>query len=160
MKTSEYLANRLREVLINGKWVAGTNFKEQILSTHWKDALESVEGLNSIATLTFHIQYYIKGVTKVLQGGALEIRDMYSFESPPIQSQAHWNELTDRFCTDSETFISLVEVMTKEELLACFVDQKYGDYQRNIDLMIEHAYYHLGQILILKKLLNKRKINR
>ena len=45
-------------------------------------------------------------------------------------------------------------------ILVCFVDQKYGDYQRNIDLMIEHAYYHLGQILILKKLLNKRKINR
>jgi hypothetical protein len=28
-----------------------------------------------------------------------------------------------------------------------FVDEKYGTYQRNIDGMIEHAYYHLGRLL-------------
>jgi xylose isomerase len=64
--------------------------------------------------------------------------------------------LTDRFCKDSEKFISLVEKMTEDELLESFVDEKYGDYKRNIDVMIEHAYYHLGQILIIKKLINKR----
>ena len=46
--------------------------------------------------------------------------------------------------------------MTEDELLESFVDEKYGDYKRNIDVMIEHAYYHLGQILIIKKLINKR----
>jgi len=157
MKTSEYLANRLREVLTNGEWVTGTNFKEQILNTHWRDAVESLYDLNSIAKLTFHIHYYIKGVTKVLQGGPLEISDKYSFDAPPIRSEADWNHLTDRFCTDSEKFISLIEEMTEDELLASFVDKKYGNYQRNIDLMIEHTYYHLGQILIIKKLINKRK---
>ena len=157
MKTSEYLVNRLQEVLTNGKWVTGTNFKEQILSTDWKDAIASIDGLNSIARLTFHIHYYIEGVTKVLKGGPLEIRDQYSFQSPLIQSEADWNELTDRFCKDSEKFISLVEKMTEDELLESFVDEKYGDYKRNIDVMIEHAYYHLGQILIIKKLINKRE---
>ena len=91
MHTSEYLVNRLQEVLTNGKWVTGTNFKEQILSTDWKDAVASIDGLNSIARLTFHIHYYIEGVTKVLQGGPLEIRDQYSFQSPLIQSEADWN---------------------------------------------------------------------
>lgn len=157
MKTSKYLVNRLQEVLTNGKWVTGTNFKEQILSTDWRDAVESIEGLNSIAKLTFHIHYYIKGVTKVLQGGPLEISDKYSFQSPHIQSEADWNDLTDRFCNDSEKFISLVAKMTEERLFDRFVDEKYGDYKRNIDLMIEHTYYHLGQILIIKKLINKRK---
>ena len=114
MHTSEYLVNRLQEVLTNGKWVTGTNFKEQILSTDWKDAVASIDGLNSIARLTIHIHYYIEGVTKVLQGGPLEIRDKYSFQSHLIQSEADWNELTDRFCKDSEKFISLVEKMTED----------------------------------------------
>jgi len=157
MKTSEYLANRLREVLTDGKWVTGTNFKEQIINIDWKDAVESVDDLNSIAKLIFHIHYYIDGVTKVLQGGPLEISDKYSFDSPPIKSEEDWNDLTNRFCNDSEKIITLVEEMTDDRLLESFVDEKYGTYQRNIDVMIEHTYYHLGQILIIKKLINKKK---
>jgi len=57
MKVSESLANRLREVLTEGKWVTGTNFKDQIINIDWKDAVESVDDLNSIAKLTFHIHY-------------------------------------------------------------------------------------------------------
>ncbi|MBB6328583.1 hypothetical protein FHS59_004239 [Algoriphagus iocasae] len=30
------LSDRLREVLLNGKWVANTNFKEQITSINWE----------------------------------------------------------------------------------------------------------------------------
>jgi uncharacterized damage-inducible protein DinB len=157
MKTSKYLANRLREVLTDGKWVTGTNFKEQIMNVDWKDAVESVDDLNSIAKLTFHIHYYIKGVIKVLQGGPLEISDKYSFDSPPIQSEEDWNDLTNRFCNDSEKLISLVEEMTEDRLLENFVDEKYGNYQRNIDVVIEHTYYHFGQIRIIKKLINKKK---
>ncbi|MFC5046135.1 DUF1572 domain-containing protein [Aquimarina hainanensis] len=157
MKTSEYLANRLREVLTDGKWVTGTNFKEQILNIDWKDAIETVYDLNSIAKLTFHIHYYIDGVTKVLQGGPLEIRDAFSFDAPPITSEEDWNKLTHRFCTDAEKLISIVGEMTEDKLSECFVYEKYGTYKRNIDVMIEHTNYHLGQILIIKKLINKKK---
>ena len=34
-----------------------------------------------------------------------------------------------------------------------FVDEKYGTFQRNIEAMIEHSYYHLGQIVLIKKML-------
>ncbi|HBC04915.1 MAG TPA: DUF1572 domain-containing protein, partial [Aequorivita sp.] len=39
-----------------------------------------------------------------------------------------------------------------EKLNEIFADEKYGTYQRNIEGMIEHCYYHLGQISLLKKL--------
>lgn len=29
-----------------------------------------------------------------------------------------------------------------------------GTFLRNMDAMIEHAYYHLGQIVLIKKLLH------
>ena len=44
--------------------------------------------------------------------------------------------------------------MPEEELSQGFVDEKYGTYSRNIDGMIEHSYYHLGQIVLIKKLIN------
>lgn len=157
MKTTESLANRLREVLTEGKWITGTNYKEQITNMDWNDAVKSIDDLNSIAKLTFHINYYIEGVTKVFTGGSLEIKDKYSFDAPPIKSRKEWEDLVLKFCYDSEEFIRLVEEFPEHKLSEYFVDEKYGSYKRNIDAMIEHCYYHLGQILLIKKLIQKRK---
>jgi hypothetical protein len=72
------IANRLREVLLNGKWIANTNFKEQIESVSWQQAIQKIDNLNTIALLTFHINYYLKGILNVFNGGELSIRDKYS----------------------------------------------------------------------------------
>lgn len=156
MKLAKSLSERLKEVLTEGTWVTGTNFKTQILELDWKDAIKKIEGLNSIADLTFHIHYYIAGVTKVLKGGPLEIKDKFSFDYPPIESSEDWKNLTNKFCTDAEKFIQLVEQMEEEKFLSNFVDEKYGTYYRNIDVMIEHTYYHLGQVLLIKKLIKNK----
>jgi hypothetical protein len=34
-----------------------------------------------------------------------------------------------------------------------FVDEKYGSYLRNIEGVIEHSYYHLGQISLIRKMI-------
>jgi len=151
MKLNEYLANRLKEVFTEGKWVLGTNFKEQIIDLDWHQATQRIDDFNTIADLTFHIDYYIAGVTKVLKGGTLDIRDKYSFDIPPITSEEDWRNLVNKFCFDSEEFIELIEQMSDEKLLSDFIDKQYGTYYRNIDVMIEHACYHLGQIILLKK---------
>ncbi len=85
MKLNEYLAKRLKEIFTEGKWVVGTNFKEQIIDLDWKQATKKIDNFNTIADLTFHIDYYIAGVAKVLKGGTLDISDKYSFDSPPIK---------------------------------------------------------------------------
>ncbi|MGB1204474.1 MAG: DUF1572 domain-containing protein [Chitinophagales bacterium] len=157
MKAIISLTNRLKEVLTEGKWVTGTNFKEQIIDMDWKDAATSIDGLNSVAQLTFHIHYYIAGVSQVFEGGPLDIRDKYSFAAPPITSEKDWLDLVNQFCLDAEKFIQLVEEMPDEKLSEFFFDEKYGTYQRNINLMIEHCYYHLGQVLIIKKLVGRRE---
>ncbi|MCS4304407.1 DUF1572 domain-containing protein [Chryseobacterium pennae] len=150
------LAKRFREVLLDGLWIANTNFKDQLSDVTWEQAVTKVGTLNTIAMLTFHIDYYIAGITPVFEGGNLEIKDRYSFDLPPIESQEHWEALLTKLWSDSEKFAVLLEKMPDSKLDEMFVDQKYGTYQRNIDGMIEHAYYHLGQITLIKKLLQKQ----
>lgn len=157
MKRNKYLVNRLKEIFTEGTWVVGTNFKAQIADLNWKDATKKIDDFNTIANLTFHIHYYIAGVAKVLEGEALDIRDKYSFDAPPISSEQDWRDLVDRFCSDAEKFINLVENMSDEKLLSSFVEEKYGTYYRNIDVMIEHTYYHLGQIILIKKRIRRNK---
>jgi len=151
------LANRLREVLTEGKWVIGSNFKEQISDINWKEAIMQIDSLNSIADLTFHVSYYIAGICNVLEGGTLDISDKYSFEYPPIKSEADWRKLIDKFCADSERYIALVEKMKEEKLNEVFFDQRYGNYLRNLNASMEHAYYHFGQIVIIKKMIKARR---
>ncbi|KAB8155193.1 DUF1572 domain-containing protein [Kordia sp. TARA_039_SRF] len=147
------LANRLREVYTEGKWVTGTNIKEEIQDVSWQDAIQTVHNLNSIAALTFHLHYYIAGVLQVLEGGTLDIKDKYSFDAPPITSQEDWENRIQKFTEDTEKFISLVENMSENQLFESFVVEKYGTYYRNIDVQIEHAYYHLGQLVLIKKMI-------
>ena len=158
MKITELLANRLKEVLTEGKWVIGTNFKEQIFDLDWREATQKVDSLNSIADLTFHTSYYIAGMANVLEGGELEIRDKYSFDYPPIKSKQDWEKLVNKFCIDSERFIRLIEKLTEEKLQETFVDEQYGNYLRNVNAIIEHTYYHFGQVVIIRKMIKQQPI--
>ncbi len=151
MNHNEYLADRLREILLSGKWVTGTNFKEQIDDLIWTEANQKVENFNSISSITFHINYYLSGVMDVFEGGDLTIRDQYSFDAPEIKSEQEWKVRKEKLFKDSEDFIHLVANMESKRFMDIFVKEEYGSYLRTVDVLIEHAYYHLGQIILIKK---------
>lgn len=153
MKVTAQIANRFREVILNGKWIANTNFKDQVSDLSWEQATQKVGSFNTIAALVFHIDYYTAGVMRVLEGKPLDIRDKYSFNVPSIASKEEWEKLTNQLWMDAERFAELLELMPDEKLDEAFVDEKYGNYRRNIEGMIEHSYYHLGQIVLIKKMI-------
>ena len=83
----------------------------------------------------------------------LEIKDEFSFNLSPIDSQKTWEDLMDNLWINAEKFAHLIELLPDHKLDDDFVNSKYGTYQRNLDGMIEHCYYHLGQISLIKKLI-------
>ncbi|MEL6639070.1 MAG: DinB family protein [Bacteroidota bacterium] len=154
MEATPALVGRLREVLLNGTWIANTNYQDQLRQVDWQQATQQVGHLNTIAHLTFHINYYLAGILDFFRGGELSIRDKYSFDLPPITSAAEWQALRAELLANAEAFAQHVESLSEEQLAAPFVKAEYGDYRRNIEGMIEHCYYHLGQIVIIRKLLS------
>ena len=153
MSTALQLAKRFREVMLDGLWIANTNFKAKLSDVTWEQATTKIGNINTIAMLTFHVDYYIAGILNVFEGGDLEIKDKFSFDLHPIESQKQWAELLNKLWTDSEKLVTMLEQMPDDKLNEVFVDEKYGTYLRNIDGMIEHAYYHLGQITLIKKMI-------
>ena len=158
MSKTKEIANRFREVILNGKWVANTNYKDQLQDISWEKATQKVGSLNSLAALVFHINYYVDGILNVFNGGDLEIRDKYSFDLPPIKSEEEWKQLLNTLLDNAEKFAQAVEAMPDEKLEEGFVDPKYGTYSRNIEGMIEHCYYHLGQVSLINKLLTDKEV--
>ncbi len=155
MNLSAQIANQFRGVYLNDKWIANTNLKEQLSDLTWQQATTKIDSLNSIAALAFHLNYYTTGLIKVLEGGPLDIKDKYSFDMPSIESQEDWQALINNIWDNAERFATLVEQMPDEKLWAPFIEEKYGNYYRNIISTIEHSYYHFGQIVLIKKLLLK-----
>ena len=153
MNRSQFIAKRLSEVYLDGHWVANTNYKEQLSSLHWQQATQQVGPLNTIALLTYHINYYLRGLLQVLHGGALEIKDKYSFDMPPVTNDKEWLSLTTEFFSNAEKFVAAVAILPDEKMDEHFVDPKYGTWYRNLEAVVEHSYYHLGQISLIKKLL-------
>jgi hypothetical protein len=152
MKTTELLANRLEEVLLNGTWIANTNYKHALQDVNLETATQQLGTINTIAILAQHIHYYINGLNEAFNTQELTIRDAYSFDFPAMESEAQWQSFLERFWADAKKFIEHVRQLEDALLQAPFIDARYGSYMRNIDAMIEHSYYHLGQIVLLKKL--------
>jgi len=99
MTNQSSLANRFREVILNGIWIANTNFRRELNTLNWEIATTKLQNLNTIATLAQHIHYYNKGVKNVLLGGHLEISDKYSFDFPEMNSQKEWKHSSLPFGT-------------------------------------------------------------
>jgi hypothetical protein len=53
---------------------------------------------------------------------------------------------------DAEAFAGFIEQMPESRLWEN-ISEKYGSFYRNIQGVIEHNHYHLGQIVILKKII-------
>ena len=152
MNLSGQLAKHIRDVHFGGNWTS-VNLKDTLADVTWQQAIIKVQSLNTIATLVYHVHYYISAVTKVLEGGPLEAKDIYSFAHPPIRSQDDWQALLDKTWADAETFAALVALLPESLLWESFTDEKYGTYYRNIQGIIEHTHYHLGQIVVIKKMM-------
>ncbi|AEH00045.1 DinB family protein [Lacinutrix sp. 5H-3-7-4] len=151
MKTTSQIAKHILEFHFGGNWTA-SNLKTVLDSVTWQQATTKIQDFNTIATLVFHINYYIDANLKVLEGEKLNAKDALSFNHPPITNQKDWEQFLDKIFTQAKQFAELIEQLPDTKLQAFFVDQKYGTYFRNLLGIIEHSHYHLGQIVMLKKL--------
>jgi hypothetical protein len=152
MNLTAQIAKHFREVHFGGNWTS-SNLKDHLADVTWQQATTQVYSINPIATLVYHINYYVSAILKVLRGEPLDAHDKYSFDLPPILSQEDWEKLLDKTWTDAEDFAILVEQLPESKLGENFSDEKYGSYYRNFHGVIEHTHYHLGQIVLIKKIL-------
>lgn len=152
MNLTKQIAKHFREVHFGGNWTC-SNLKDNLADIRWQQAIKPVHSFNTIATLLYHMNYFVAAVLKVLEGEPLDANDKYSFDHPPISCQEDWQRLLDKALADAEKFAVLVEQLPESKLWENFSEEKYGNYYRNIHGIIEHTHYHLGQIALVKKIL-------
>ncbi|MBL7924685.1 MAG: DUF1572 domain-containing protein [Bacteroidia bacterium] len=156
MKVSAQIAKHFREVYFGGNWTC-SNLRDNLSDVSWQEALTPVYNLNTIATLVYHMSYYVSAIRRVLEGEALDSSDKLSFMHPPIASQQDWDHLLATIWDDAEKLAGLLEQLPEEKLGEFFTQEKYGIYYRNLHGLIEHTHYHLGQVALLKRILRREQ---
>ncbi|THU38104.1 DinB family protein [Niastella caeni] len=152
MNLPQQIATHFRTFYAGGNWT-DVNLKDSLAGVDWELATTQIYSCNTIATLVFHMNYYVSRVLKVFQGQPLDAHDNNAFDLPPINSEEEWESLRDKAFADAEAFANLIEQLPESKFEEIFVKEKYGNYYRNIHGIIEHNHYHLGQIVLLKKII-------
>ena len=155
MTIAQQLAKHFRGVHFGGNWT-NSNVKDQLADVTLEVAKTKVHNLNTILALTFHMGYYVTGVLEVFNDRPLLIKDKFSYNYPDITTETQWRQLIETLLLNAETLAQHIELLTEEQLKQDFTDAKYGNYFSNINGIIEHTHYHLGQIALIKKILTQK----
>ncbi len=111
MENNRELAKRFSDVILNNSWVANNSYKNQLIDLPLEVVFFKYQSLHSIAALAQHVHYYIAGILNVFNGGNLDIKDIYSFDFPPINTIEQWHTFLAVFWTDAASFTQKLEEM-------------------------------------------------
>ena len=154
MNLQQQIATHFRTVYFGKNWT-DVNLKDTLAGVDWELASTQIYSCNTIAVLIFHMNYYVSNVLKVLRGQPLEASDKYAFDCPPVKNQEDWERLQKQVFADAEALATEIEKLPENKFWEIFENEKYGNYYRNIHGIVEHNHYHLGQIVLLKKIIGQ-----
>ncbi len=151
MRTLDLISKHLKELYFGNNWTAAS-FPTVTAGIDWKLATKKREGFNSIATLLWHMHFYVVAAIDAINGATSIPPDKASFIDPVIKSEEDWSKLKQESLDAVTQLLDLLSQQEDSLLLTPFILEAHGNYYRFIQGMIEHSHYHLGQIMILKKL--------
>ena len=154
MHSTEAFSRHVQQMYFGGNWTE-VNLKDTLSNITLEHAIKKIDGFNTILALTYHIHYFTKVQLRVLEDGILDGKDSESYNHPPINSHDEWDAFCKSIWQDAERLIALGSELSDSILNKPYVNVAYGTYSSNFLGLIEHSHYHLGQIVILKKRLEK-----
>lgn len=152
MKIVHLIATHLLEVFEGDNWT-DVNIATVIEDVSWLQAQQpTAASPNTIAALLHHLYYWNGIAMQRLNGKNPFIPESNGFDIGAFNNESDWNMLKEK---THASFIQLATAIKK------FPDDKLGEtyaagkssYYKNFQGIVEHAHYHLGQMVVIKKLL-------
>ena len=156
MNITHLIAESIMQAYEGNNWTS-VSIAETLQNVIFQEAMQQTNGSpNTIASLTHHLQYWNEIMMKRINGEAPEIGAANGFDVPAFQNEEAWKQLIE---STHQSFIELSNAVKNfpEEKLMDITPKGKSSYYKNMQGIAEHAYYHLGQILIIKHLVKAGK---
>lgn len=158
MKITQLIAAHLQEAFDGNNW-SDVNVKDTLDGITFRQATHVTNASpNTIAALLYHMTFYNKAIKQRLQGIEPEISAANGFDLPPITSEYDWDQLKKNAFDAVNQLVNAIRNFPDKRLTEENPAGK-GSFYKKLQGVIEHNYYHLGQIVILKNLIKKSQVD-
>ena len=151
MNVKENIARHIREIHFGNNWT-DSSMQEVLEDITWQEATTTVAPCNSIALLVFHMNFYLNVVHNRVLRTPNKMKHEDSLIAPSVSSENDWQTLQNKTWEDAEAFAKCIEQLPESQLWE-EISPERGNFYKNIHGVVEHNHYHLGQIVVLKKLI-------
>ncbi len=159
MDIHQMIATHLQEAFEGNNW-SDVNVKDTLHGITFAEATTVTPASpNTIATLLYHMTFYNKAICERLMGNEPAINEANGFDAPPLTGEQSWLQLKNEAFIAAGRLVDCIRNFPDKRLTEENPPGK-GTFYKKLHGVIEHNYYHLGQIVILKNLVrNHGKIN-
>jgi len=155
MKLPPLVARHITEA-VHGNWTE-IYFDDVIADVTHAEAIAIPLGLtNSIAMLVHHITFYNDVVFERLKGNNPTIDSSNGF-AVNIADEEAWQQLKESCFTSFKKLADAVAALPEEKLYEPALYNAEDTYYKTFHGIVEHAHYHLGQIVLLKKIIRNNQ---
>ena len=152
MKICPAIATQILEAYEGNNW-SEVCVKDVVADIQFEEAVAITEASpNSIAALLYHMMFYNNAVCQRLRGEEPHIGSDNGFDLPTLKGGNDWQQLISD-AMESAKNLSMAIADFREVNLFKENPAGLGTFYKKMHGVIEHNYYHLGQIMILKKLI-------
>ena|ERR1700759_5391407 len=152
MNILDAIAAHINDVYNGENWT-DVSIADTIKDVSWQRAQQQTIGSkNTIASLLHHIYYWNRIMLERVKGNNPSVPNTNGFDVNELKNENDWNALKE---TTRQSFIKLADAVKNFPQEKLFETSPTGksSYYKNLQGIVEHAHYHLGQMVILKKLL-------
>ncbi len=154
MKITELIAQHITEVFEGGNWT-DVNIKDTLEGITYREATTVTKAsYNTIAALLHHVCFYNEIVLKRLMGINPEIDAANGFDVPSIKNETDWLMLKESIFHSAHQLANAVKQFPEEKLFE-LTATGHSTHYKTLHGITEHTHYHLGQIVLLKKLVRQ-----
>lgn len=154
MHITETIARHLLEVHFGENWTE-VWISKTLEDVRLEEAVKQTSASpNTIASLLHHITFYNKVIESRLNGTNPAVGEANGYDNPPLYDEADWEKLKDDNLHSARTLAAAIrkvpDTILEEPILK---NENSSAYYRQLHGVVEHAHYHLGQIVLLKNLI-------
>ncbi|MBW1654754.1 DinB family protein [Flavobacterium quisquiliarum] len=153
MSESKRISNLYQSIYNGNPWLE-VNLANTLKNVTAEQAYKKANpNLNTIWEIVNHLIQWRRNILERMQGEVIVTPDHNYFVPVLDPSEAAWAQSLQTLAKSQESWSTFFESFNDEDLAKIYVNNGHTYYE-HIHGIIQHDVYHLGQIVILKKLLN------
>ncbi|WP_149206476.1 DinB family protein [Flavobacterium johnsoniae] len=152
MSESTRISNLYQSIYNGNPWLE-VNLDNTLKNVTAEQAYKKINpNLNTIWEIVNHLIQWRRNILERMQGEVTKTPDHNYFVPVLDPSEAAWEQSLQTLAKSQESWNAFFEDFNDADLAKIYVNNGHSYYE-HLHGIIQHDVYHLGQIVILKKLL-------